>query len=130
MNPDWLDDALRSLPRESALPDFTGRVLERVRHNRRTSWVARAAIAASLVAVLGGGIAADVHIRQEREAKLEKLRAEREQLQRELDEIKKVSSEFDRSSVYLGSSGEVDLVVDLTNSGSRPAQGDIVPASY
>jgi hypothetical protein len=128
-------DALRALPRLTASPGFTPRLLlrlddrERQRADRRwpssPRW-AWASAALLLVAALGvAGWWGRVEQRRALRGQLEGLQAERRELSSELQRLDA------REVLYLGSDDRFDYLFDP--SGHRmtttPARGEIVPAS-
>ncbi|MEO8503130.1 MAG: hypothetical protein ABI609_04455 [Acidobacteriota bacterium] len=130
--------ALESLPREQARAGFTAAVLAE-------AWSASAApvpgwsratvlLAASVVllTVLSAGILERTHQRQEIRGQVSALRFEHEELERELAEIKRLSTE-QPAMVYLGGDDDVDVVLRLdpsvTTHPSNLKPGAAVPAS-
>ncbi|MDH3283207.1 MAG: hypothetical protein OEQ13_00560 [Acidobacteriota bacterium] len=149
---DWLDRAVRELPREKASPDFTRKVMERVRHEdarrpvvtRRVLLAAAAAIVIALTVPTAlklfagrGGAVASGDPGAERRASIEELLREQQRLASDLASVRD-SMEKDSSTIYLGGDDSVDLVLDLgqvarrrygdTLSGSRGTPG-VMPAS-
>jgi hypothetical protein len=122
-----LGDLLRELPRETARPGFTARVLRRIevpeRRERRFS--PRLALAGALALTLT--VAAGVLVETRRDAietaraqqALQEIRAEHGRLEREVQELSQPSV------VYLGGNENVDLVLDLGKvrgtEGAKPA---------
>lgn len=107
-----LGDLLRELPRESARPGFTTRVLNRLEAPERRRSMPRLALAGALAAVaIIAGVLVDarrdaletVHARQA----LQEIRAEHGRLEREVHELSQPPV------VYLGGNENVDLVLDL-----------------
>ena len=112
-----LGDLLRELPRESARPGFTTRLLQRMQRldapERRRSMPRFALAGALAMAVLTvtAGVLVDarrdaleaVHARQA----LQEIRAEHGRLEREVQELSQPPV------VYLGGNENVDLVLDL-----------------
>lgn len=111
MSHDELSDLLRSLPHEAASRDFTARTLARVgqRHRSRPHLRSAFAIVLSAIVLLSGAIGIRHH---EQKVRLRQLRAEQQQIQKELDELKALSSERE-PRVFVGSSGSYDFVVGL-----------------
>lgn len=115
-----LNRLLRELPRETARPGFTGRVLasldDRPEHRSLRIWrQPRLVLAtAALVAVVGSAgflqVRADRHEEMRRaEARkiLQELRSEHELLEQELQSLSD-------PVIYVGGNEDVDLVVDLS----------------
>lgn len=127
---------LRELPRESARPGFTQRVLARLdepaeahrpRSHRPTLRPRLALAAAALIAVvISAGVVRYERFREEArtaEARqvLREIRAEHQQLEREIRALS------EPPVVYLGGDEGMDLVVDLSN---VPAEDGPLPATY
>jgi hypothetical protein len=119
-----LGDLLRELPRETARPGFTARVLRRIEvPGRRFS--PRLALAGALALTVT--VAAGVLVETRRDAietaraqqALQEIRAEHGRLEREVQELSQPSV------VYLGGNENVDLVLDLGRirgtEGAKPA---------
>ncbi len=123
MSHDELTDLLESLPHQTASRDFTARTLARVGQRRRPRPHLRNAFAIVLSAIvlLSGAIGVRQH---ERKVRLHQLRVEQQQIQKELEELKALSSARE-PRVFVGSSGSYDFVVGLkersrTTSAPRP----------
>jgi hypothetical protein len=107
-----LGDLLRELPRESARPGFTTRVLNRLEAPERRRSMPRLALAGALaVLTVTAGVLVDAR-RDALEAvraqqALQEIRAEHGRLEREIRELSRPSM------VYLGGNENVDLVLDL-----------------
>jgi len=114
MNPERLNELLRSLPREEASERFTPDVMRRTRSVRASSGSpARMVLAwAAAVVILITGAAGHWVTRQRDQVRLESIRAEQQQLERELDELKRISEEYSPVLRVNGNDG-VDYVVDL-----------------
>lgn len=126
---------LRELPRESARPGFTQRVLARLdqpaeahpRPHHPTLRPRLALAAAALIAVvISAGVVRYERFREEARAAearqvLQEIRAEHQELQRELRALS------EPPVVYLGGDEGMDLVVDLNN---VPAEDGPLPATY
>jgi len=125
---------LRELPRETARPGFTQRVLRRLDEPAearsalpRFAVATRAAVALAVVALVVAGGA--FRVEQSREAArtaearrvLQEIRAEHDRLERELRTL------AEPPVVYLGGDERVDLVVGLDK---VPAEDGPVPATY
>jgi hypothetical protein len=108
---DELSDLLRSLPQEPASIDFTARTLARTTGEHRSPPRLRSAfaVALALVAIFSGAIGIRRHQEQVR---LRQLRAEQQQIRKELNELKALSKESE-PRVFVGSSGAYDFVVGL-----------------
>jgi hypothetical protein len=108
-----LGDLLRELPRESACPGFTTRVLQRLDAPERRRSMPRLALAGAMAATLAvtAGILVDARrdaleaVRAQRA--LAEIRAEHGRLEREVQELSQPPV------VYLGGNENVDLVLDL-----------------
>lgn len=132
MKPETTDDRvvrlLRGLPREEASPSFTAAVLRRLEARpARPGPVRRLALAASAAVVLAAGVfGVDRYFekrteeRQRREAlaRLETLESEKQALEREIRSLRRIARDA-RPVVYLGSTPELDVVVDLNRLASR-----------
>lgn len=125
---------LRSLPRNSASPDFNMALLERLAAEpaprRRSPGLMAASVAALLITALAGG--QYFQMRRD-EARLESLKAEQQRIALELEELKKITSAYE-PVLYVGGTEEIDLYVDLRDTnrpgadvnGVRPASARIV----
>ena len=108
-----LGDLLRELPRESARPGFTTRVLNRLEAPERRRSMPRFALAGVMAAALAvtAGVLVDARrdaleaVRAQRA--LAEIRAEHGRLEREVQELSRPPV------VYLGGNENVDLVLDL-----------------
>lgn len=123
MSDQHLKRLIRDLPPVNASPDFTRRVMERLernpssasRHRLRIAWAATAAAALIGLAVLGGFRLAEERRIALATAQLASLKAEREQLARELASIAQTPEELAAPApVYLGSNPDMDVVLDLS----------------
>jgi hypothetical protein len=120
-----LGDLLRELPRESARPGFTTRVLRRLEAPERRRSMPRLALAGAMAATLA--VTAGVLVDARRDAleavraqqALQEIRAEHGRLEREVRELSRPPL------VYLGGNENVDLVLDLGQvggtEGAKPA---------
>ena len=123
---------LRELPRESARPGFTQRVLARLDAPAKSAaspaaWRLRLAVAATaLLVVAGAGV---VRHEQSREAArsaearrlLQEIRAEHDRIEQELHSLD------EPPVIYLGGDERLDLVMDLDR---IPAEDGPAPATY
>lgn len=108
-----LGDLLRELPRESARPGFTARVLQRLDAPERRRSIPRFALAGAMAAMLAvtAGVLVDARrdaleaVRAQRA--LAEIRAEHGRLEQEVRELSQPPV------VYLGGNENVDLVLDL-----------------
>jgi hypothetical protein len=108
-----LGDLLRELPRESARPGFTTRVLNRLEAPERRRSMPRLALAGVMAMALAvtAGVLVDARrdaleaVRAQRA--LAEIRAEHGRLEREFQELSRPPV------VYLGGNENVDLVLDL-----------------
>lgn len=114
MNPERLNELLRSLPREEASERFTQDVMRRTRSVRSSSGApARMVLAwaATVVIVISGAVGHRVTKHRD-QARLESIRAEQQQLERDLDELKRISEGYS-SVVRVDGNDGVEYVVDL-----------------
>ena len=111
MSQDELSDLLQSLPRQQASRNFTARTLARVDEGRHPRPRLRSvfALALTLIVLLSGAVELRRHQEQVR---LQQLRAERQQIQKELNQLKALSKARD-PRVFIGSSGQYDFVLGL-----------------
>ncbi|MCZ6727765.1 MAG: hypothetical protein O7A98_10505 [Acidobacteria bacterium] len=126
---DQLREALRNLPRELASADFTQRLLVRrateISTPKRASWP-RLAAAATLTLVVVGGF----YLRHESQAlearrHREALQQRRLELELELAELRQRVAET--PTLYLGTTEDFDLVLDLAPWMDQPS---VQPAAY
>lgn len=121
--------SLRALPRERASAGFTESVLAAsARQTVELTWPrSMTLLAATLVlaTVFTAGALERAHQRQELHGRVDSLRSEHLQLERELAEIKRLSAE-QPAVVYLGGNDQVDLVWSLPPS---PPPAGTVPAA-
>ena len=126
---DRLRDALRNLPRERASADFTERLLARSATESsaatRASWPRLAAAATITLLIVGG-----FYLRQESEAlearrHREVLQQRRLELELELAQLRQRVAET--PTLYLGTTEDFDLVLDLAPWMDQPA---VQPAAY
>ncbi len=116
MSHDELTDLLESLPRETVSAGFTARTVARAREaadgGRRTAvgFTFRAALAVALMLAIFGGALGIRHHREE--VRLQRLRAEQEEIRRELDQLKAMSKERD-PRVVVGTSGGYAFVLGV-----------------
>jgi hypothetical protein len=130
-------EILRSLPREDASPAFTAGVLARVRQDegRRAFCgltLERAVLAAALVFMaLAVGLLLHQRLddaeRRETLARIEALEAERAALEAELLSLQRDTREA-QGLIYLSSTPDVDMVLDMGRLARRRSAGDIRPA--
>lgn len=118
MSHDELSDLLKSLPRTPASDGFTARTLARARQGHRALPYLRKAFAivVSAIVLLTGAIGLRRHQQQ---VHVQQLRAEQQQIRKELEELKTLSKERE-PRVFVGSSGSYDIVVGLKQR-NRPA---------
>ena len=123
---------LRELPRETARPGFTQRVLARLDEPAKSTalssgWRLRLAVAAvALLVVVSAGV---IRHEQSREAAraaearrlLQEIRAEHDRIEQELRSLD------EPPVIYLGGDERLDLVVDLDK---VPAEDGPAPATY
>ncbi len=126
---DRVSEALRALPRQSAPPGFRAQVIDRLGQRRPrvapSSWMLMAASAAMLLAALTIGVRewSRHDERQEAMARIEALRAEQQDLEAELQRLRRQAAAA-RPVIHLGQTEDLDLVLDLerlTSRSVRPA---------
>ena len=122
MNEQESKQLLSALPEHRASDRFTARVMERLDEPRRKS-LPRLLAAAAVAAFVIAGAGLWTHAEQERreEARIEALRAERASISRELEELKRLTSEVEEPVIEIEREG-VDVVIDLREKSS------VVPA--
>lgn len=144
MNDDRLKSLLKSLPRQEASPGFTRRVLERLDGGGARGaagvagwsslrWAMAGAFAVVAAFVAGWAIFVaqpTVAPNGNAETRRADLRAEHEELMRELESLRREASTTS-PMVYLGGTDQLDVVIDLgrksrssrqgVNNGARPA---------
>ena len=108
---DPLEQLLHDLDRERAGGDFAGRVwaLRDQRSRDRSLRLRVAAVCCALFLATGGGL---LHQRTQEKQKLMELRAEHDRIERELSDLKGLTEEYSQI-VYLGSTGQEDVILDL-----------------
>jgi hypothetical protein len=113
-----IENALALLPQQSAPPDFTRRVLERLERSESRRRLRRRVAAAGLALTLLAG--ASLRLRQEEieRARLAAMRSEQKQIAVELEKLKRATRAPD-PVVYLGGDDRVDYVLDLRQFQSR-----------
>lgn len=130
-----LDEALRGLPEQGASPDFTAWVVARLDEastpmfGGRLVWAAAAAVLVLAVALPAGLWWQQRAEQVEARAELAALRAEHEEHERALDELR----ERIPPRVVVGSDEQFDYVLDLDRmqrGRAAPARGRPVPARY
>jgi predicted MPP superfamily phosphohydrolase len=124
MNDDRLHEVLAAVPRDAASEGFTPATMRRLRElqarRRRLPLVA----AASITIALAAGALAVRQIGEVREERrLDALRAERQAIAAELEELKRMTAE--PPVVYVGGNDDIDVVMDV----SKP-QPAAVPVSW
>lgn len=131
-------DALRALPRESASPDFTARLLNRLDDDDRgapapssleapaqaTMWRLRWAVGAALVVVTLGGAGLLERQRERRElrGRVEALLQDHQSIAREFEQLRTAGTS--PTHVYLGGDDGTDYILELA-----PALGTTAGAS-
>ena len=110
-------NALKGLPRASASPHFTSKVLVAVRTSgRRTfTWRTAAALAATLCLVV---VFAHAAFTVAQEQKLRVLRAEHRQIQSELEQVKAIADEA--APVIVLENDDTRVVVDVADRRPNP----------
>lgn len=119
MNETRAGESLRELPRVSASPAFTREVMRRVRADEREQplfWriAAAFAMAACLIAVLQLAI-----IQQRQQARTTALRAEQQQLEADLEAVKKIARDAEPVVVLENDQG-TRVIMDI-DSAIQPA---------
>ncbi len=119
MKNDYLNEALRSLPRQGASEGFTQSVLQRLDESpprQERQWV-RPLLAAAALATLMIGLflvySPAAPANQEQRARLEMLESERERLESELIEIRSLMEETAAREIYLGGNDQFEVVIDV-----------------
>jgi cytochrome c-type biogenesis protein CcmH/NrfG len=129
---------LRELPRETARPGFTQRVLARLDEPARSAapamgWRFRLAMATALLMVCLAGRAGVVRYEESREAAraaeaqrlLQEIRAEHDRLEQDLRAL------AEPPVIYVGGDERLDLVIDLVIGLDKvPAEDGPTPATY
>lgn len=132
--PKRLDRALAELPRRTASPGFTRRVMaaldggadQRARDRGSHRWaLAAAAVFAVAVGIFLG--ARPEPPAAALAAERENLRLEHDELKRELESLRSLALET-RPVLYLGAGDDVDYVLDLSPLVERSATGGARPA--
>ena len=110
-----IGDVMRRLPRATASHRFTSEVLRAI-HARRVVHVWRFAAATAMVLLIVAGL--QVHAARQRQHRLESLRAERQRIEAELQQIKAMADES--KPVVVLESGDARLVVNRENPQQTP----------
>ena len=119
MNDSQLGNWMRSLPRTNASPGFTSEVMRKARAGeRRAPFFWRMAAAVAIVFCLVA-LAQVAFIEQTQRRQQAVLRAEREQLQADLQEVKKIAEEAEPVVVLENDKG-ARVIMDL-DSAVQPA---------
>ncbi len=137
MDEERITRVLGRLPRETASPHFTAAVLRRLGEEprRRPRRLALAACAAVVLATVAFGVhqwseeRAREQQRQEALVRLEALEAEKQALEAEISSLRRMARDA-RPVVYLGSTPNLDMVLDLSRLARRRTQAGIRPASH
>ncbi|HVR44720.1 MAG TPA: hypothetical protein VMS56_14900 [Thermoanaerobaculia bacterium] len=122
------------MPRETASEAFTAKVLARVTGHDRPARIpsfrlAQAIAGAALILAVSGGIARWWLTDRAEELRLAALRTEQATIERELDEIRRLTEL--EPVVYVGSTSDYDYYIDLRDPGSESAAtAHAVPASF
>ena len=137
---DQIQDGLGELPRYRASPGFTDGAMRRLEARSARPLYRRPAtgwLMATTVALIAG-LWMGTYLRQQNSAKsaykqrLHALRAEYQQIQSEVDTLRKDASDSP-AVVYLGGNEQIDLVLDLADLGAYETSsifGQIRPANY
>ena len=134
--PHSVEEALAELSRERASEDFTRRVLDGLDHRRPTElagisprWVATLAMLAVVGLALGFWLrsypATEPSVRKESTML---LRQEYESLQDEVEALRSLAAQTP-PVLYLGGDSQIDLILDLGQSGFDTTQLEIRPAA-
>jgi len=121
MNAERLNELLRSLPRQEASEGFTQDVMRRTRSVRAaTTSHARMVLAwAAVVVILISGAVGHLVAKHRDQARIESIRAERQQLEQELQELKRISEGYS-SVVHVDGNNGFEYVVDLNEFSRNP----------
>lgn len=116
MNDERLDKMFHELDNAHASPGFTQRVVARARYARKKRNQIRRATAAVMMTLTLVTFGAVAQFRAERAAEMKAFAAEERALRAELARLRTLTEEATRESViYLGSSGEVEYVIDAVD---------------
>lgn len=134
MNDDDLGRLLKKLPRHEASPEFTERLLERLDEPAPRIVPPRWWLAPALgVVVLGSWLAWTVvyerHERRESAARVEALRTEYQELERELEALRDLATDAE-PVLELGGTEEVEFVLDLRRLAREREQMRATPTSH
>jgi DNA-binding transcriptional MerR regulator len=128
MNDHDIRRLLQDLPRHRASEAFTPRVLQRSLARGSSGFSLRklAAAASLLMLLAAGGLWSRVADTRQEEARMRSLRAEREQIRREIEELKRLTRPYQPVIEIPG--GEIDFVIELNEeSGARLARQPLPP---
>lgn len=137
---DHIQDGLGNLPKYRASPEFTDRAIRalEVRSARplyrrpAMGWLLATAVALALGVWMGTYLRQQNIARSAYKQKLYALRAEYQQIQSEVDSLRKDASDSP-AVVYLGGNEQIDLVLDLADLEAYTTSsifGQIRPANY
>jgi len=115
MTENEIGDVMRQLPRATASRRFTSEVLHAV-HARRVMHVWRFAAATAIVLIIIAGL--QINAARQRQHRLESLRAERQRIETELQQIKVMADES--KPVVVLENGDARLVVNHENPQQSP----------
>jgi len=131
MDENRISHLLRALPREEASPHFTAGVLRRLREPPRRAAPARWLVAVATILILAVGFGAHQgwqwYEQRQTMARIAALRAEQRDLEAELESLEALIAEA-HPVVHLGSTRNVDLVVDLSRLSSEHRRRLMQPA--
>lgn len=127
---DKLDEVIRDNPRAGASPDFTQRVMKRIRESQETrpssfAWKPVLAVATLVIISVLSGV---VYEKQKEAERIEAIRIEARQLEAELEALKKQADQS--SEVYLGGSENREYVFDLRDLTAPSSEVQTVSQSY
>ena len=138
MNDDELSRLLKTMPRRDASPEFTDRVLGRLQEGApKPSW-RRPTAGLALAAAVLLGIWIGEAVRQERREQvrsarsseeLEQMQTEYRELQRELEQLRRLTSDVE-PVLDLGGSADMDFIFDLRALAERDSAARPEPVSH
>ena len=115
MTENEIGDAMRRLPRATASPRFTSEVLTAIRA-RRVMHIWRFAASTAMVLIVAAGL--QIYAARQRQHRLESLRAERQRIETELQQIKVMADQS--KPVVVLESGDARLIVNRNNPKQSP----------
>lgn len=123
-----LERLLQDLAREQAGEDFAERVwaLRSQRSHLRALRLRVMAVCCVLFLATGGGL---LHYRTQKKQRLLELRAEHARIERELTALKNLTEDYS-SFVYLGNTGQEEVMLDLGNANSASQTNQTVSIEF